>query len=490
MNSPQTSSPASSSARTPEAASRPSEARKAPYADLLKDGRALYTALIVLGTLMQALQILVIAIIMPTVVGDIGGAAYYTWPAMLYTIGSIVGAAAVVPVWTAFGGARKGYALSGAAFLLGTIGCALAPDIGWLNGARLVQGFAGGLVSGGSMALMGSLFPAQLRTRILAIQQSTFTASHLLGPVVGGLFASFGWWRGSFWSMVPLLAIFTAVAWWKLPAGVGLEATRGKSSFPFLRLSVLSTAVCCIALIGPVPGVAWRIGFGALAMALFWLVLRMDRRSENKLYPSNPLSVKTTLGLTLWILVLMGLSQTALSIFLPLLMQVVLHVSPVYVSVANITLSFAWTVGTFAVAGWSGPRERWALILGAITMLLGFSGIVFNTFHPDLVFLVVSAFLFGFGIGMHFVHLMSRAMQSALKGEERVTASALSSIRSVGMAFGAALVGVLATFGGLGAGTDPEAVKSALSLVFGLGLVPAFLTMAATFYLVRMNSRR
>jgi hypothetical protein len=35
---------------------------------------------------MQATQMLVI--IMPTIVADIGGAAYYTWAAMLYTIGS------------------------------------------------------------------------------------------------------------------------------------------------------------------------------------------------------------------------------------------------------------------------------------------------------------------------------------------------------------------------------------------------------------------
>jgi hypothetical protein len=36
---------------------------------------------------------LVIAIIMPTIVRDIGGASFYTWAAMLYTIGAIVGGA-------------------------------------------------------------------------------------------------------------------------------------------------------------------------------------------------------------------------------------------------------------------------------------------------------------------------------------------------------------------------------------------------------------
>ena len=72
---------------------------KAVWADLFRDGRGIYTTLLVLGVCLHALQILVIAIIMPTVVADIGGADYYTWPAMLYTIGSIIGAACVGPLW-------------------------------------------------------------------------------------------------------------------------------------------------------------------------------------------------------------------------------------------------------------------------------------------------------------------------------------------------------------------------------------------------------
>jgi MFS family permease len=466
------------------------ESHKAPWKDLVRDGRSLYSVLIVLGTLLQALQILVIAIIMPTVVAEIGGAEYYAWPAMLYTIGSIVGAAAVAPVWTAFGGARNGYALSGVAFLLGTLGCALAPDMGWLNGARILQGFGGGLVSGGSMALIGSLFPTQLRTRILTVQQATFTTSHLLGPVVGGLFAAAGWWRGSFWCMVPLAALFAVVAWWKIPERIGVDAVRGNAGFPFLRLSVLSVAVCCIALIGPVDGTGWRIVFTAAALALLWLTFRLDRAAPNKLYPSNPLSVRTTVGITLWILIAQGLVQTSFSIFLPLLLQVVMDVSPVFVSIANIAQSFGWTLGSFAVAGWAGPRERFALGFGALLMLAGVCGIVFSTYSPNLWLLVSSAFLFGFGIGMHFIHLMSRAMHAALKGEERVTAAALTSIRSVGMAFGAAFVGVLATFSGLGTGTDRDAVQGALSLVFGFGLLPIALTVAGTFYLLHVNARR
>ena len=95
---------------------------------------------------------------------------------------------------------------------LGTVCCALAPDIGSLIAARGVQGRAGGLVSGSGMALITSVFDLRLRTRIIAISQGTFTACHLSGPIVGGMFAAMQWWRGSFWMMTPLMLVFAGLA--------------------------------------------------------------------------------------------------------------------------------------------------------------------------------------------------------------------------------------------------------------------------------------
>jgi MFS family permease len=132
------------------------EVEKGAWGEIFRDGLGLYSTLVIGGIAMQATQMLVIAIIMPTIVADIGGAAYYTWAAMLYTIGSIVGGASTGMVWSRLG-ARRGYTLGALVFALGTTSCALAPDIGTLIAARAVQGWAGGLVAGSGMALITSL---------------------------------------------------------------------------------------------------------------------------------------------------------------------------------------------------------------------------------------------------------------------------------------------------------------------------------------------
>ena len=95
------------------------EGPKGSWGEIFRDGHGLYSALVIGGIAMQATQMLVIAIIMPTIVADIGA----------------------------------------------------------LIAARAAQGWTGGLVAGSGMVLITSLFDTGLRTRIIAICQGTFTAA-------------------------------------------------------------------------------------------------------------------------------------------------------------------------------------------------------------------------------------------------------------------------------------------------------------------------
>ncbi len=461
---------------------------KAPWLELFRQGRGFYTVLLVLGTALHALQILVIAIIMPTVVSDIGGAEYYTWVAMLYTIGSIIGAASVGPLWARLG-RRKGFVFSGIALMAATAGCAIAPSMAVLIVLRGVQGFSAGMVTGGGMALLSSLFDERLRTRVLALNQGTWMIAQLMGPVVGGVFAEIGWWRGSFWAMVPLILIFSVLAWVKLPATIeGGEAPGRPGRFPVVRLTMLASGVFCIALAGPVDQLALRVLLIIAAVALIWLTFARDRVAENRLFPSGILSWRSPVGLALWILFLGGGAQTSVNIFLPLLLQVVHGVTPLFISFVSIVISFGWTVGTFLVSGWSDAKERLALLTGPVFMFAGLAVITVTAELPAmLAVLTLGAFILGFGVGVHNVHLLARTMAAAVKGEERVTASALPSIRALGTAFGAAMAGMLSNIGGLGDATDPTAVGAAVTFVYGFKLIPLALAVVFMFWLVRLT---
>jgi MFS family permease len=377
-------------------------------------------------------------------------------------------------------------------FALGTICCALAPGIGALIAARTVQGWAGGLVAGSGMALITSLYGARLRTRIIAVSQGTFTACHLSGPVVGGVFAAMHWWRGSFWVMAPFMLAFAAIAWARIPEGIGNETTGrigpGRPPpLPLLRLAGLSAGVCCVAAAAPAPGLLPRTLLIAVGIALIGVTFRLDQSAAHSLFPKQALSLSAPIGLGLWILAFHGMTQTSVNLFLPLLLQVVHGVSPVFVNFLSIIISLGWTIGTFTTSGWSGMRERVALMSGPV---LAFTGLVCLTavaLQPVLALLAASTLLMGLGIGIYNVHLVAHVMAAADVREQRSTASALTSVRSLGTAFGAAMAGVIASTAGLGDATEPGAVGHAVTAVYVGCWVPFGLAAIFMFRFVRLT---
>ena len=167
----------------------------------------MYTLLLNIGILFFAVDNFLINTLMPSIVADIGGVAFYAWAMMLYLVGSIMGAASYGPLRARIGG-RRSLAAGGAVFSLGALGCSLAPAIGGLLVARLFQGVGGGLILAGSMAFTSVLFEPRLRKYAVAATNVTWIIAAVVGPLQAGVFANFGWWRGAFLLYVPIGAAF------------------------------------------------------------------------------------------------------------------------------------------------------------------------------------------------------------------------------------------------------------------------------------------
>ncbi len=460
-------------------------AEKASWGELFRGEQAVYLALVVLGVVMFSLQILIIVTIMPTVVEEIGGGAYYVWAAMLYQVGTITGAACVGPTWRWIG-ARRTFVLASSVYALGTLGCAVSPDMLTLDIARTVQGLGAGLIAGGTMGLVSRLFKPSQRTRVLAIYQGTWTICSLIGPFFGGAFAEIGWWRGSFWTSLPLVIVFALIAWARVPASLGQGAggDEKRGGLPVLRLALLAGGVTGVAEAGQLHE---RLAIAALLVAsvgAIWAAFRVDAGAETRLFPSHPLSVTRAVGLGYWLLIIVGGVQSAVTIFLPLTLQIVHDVTPLLVGVTNLIVSTAWTISTFMVSGWSGARERFALQSGPVFIMFAVAMLASTAHGGTLAVLFGAAFVLGWGIGIHNVHLGARVMGAAEKGEEAVTASSLSMVRSLGGAVGTAMAGMVANVAGLGEHIDTATVTGAVDAVYLFALVPVAF---AVLFIVRLT---
>src|SRR5258708_33368428 len=144
---------------------------------------------------------------MPAVVEDIGGIAYVNWTISLYQIGSILAGTATGALSRRLG-LRRTLIAAASIYGLGCIANALTPDMAIMLAARLVQGFGGGAMLSISYVAIQLLFPERLWTRLMAIVAMIWGVAALCGPLIGGLFAHAGSWRGLFWTVaVPALLL-------------------------------------------------------------------------------------------------------------------------------------------------------------------------------------------------------------------------------------------------------------------------------------------
>ncbi len=83
-------------------------------------------------------------------------------------------------------------------FLLGTLGCGLAPGYSTLLLARVVTGLFGGVIGSITMAIAADLFPLEVRGRVMGVIQTAFAGSQVLGLPIG-LFLANNWgWHAPF----------------------------------------------------------------------------------------------------------------------------------------------------------------------------------------------------------------------------------------------------------------------------------------------------
>jgi len=87
-------------------------------------------------------------------------------------------------------------------FLVASVGCALAPTIGWLTLARFVQGLGAAVVMVVPRAVIRDLHTGTQATRLMAMIMLVISVSPMLAPLAGSGLMLLGGWRLIFWVMV------------------------------------------------------------------------------------------------------------------------------------------------------------------------------------------------------------------------------------------------------------------------------------------------
>ncbi|MEI9897372.1 MAG: MFS transporter [Chthoniobacter sp.] len=83
--------------------------------------------------------------------------------------------------------------------------CALSPGVGFLIGARMLQGLGAAIMLPASLSLLSHAFPhPEERARAVAFWASIVSLGFAAGPALGGVLTNYLGWRSIFWLNVPV----------------------------------------------------------------------------------------------------------------------------------------------------------------------------------------------------------------------------------------------------------------------------------------------
>lgn len=438
------------------------------WAELLAPRYLATTAMLCMGVALYAFNGFLVSTVLPTAVGEIGGAELLSWSMTLYLVASIVAGASAALLKQRYG-ARTVLFAAALIFLAGTLAAALASDMNTVLFGRICQGIGEGIIAAICYALIPEMFPPALVPKVFGAEASVWAIAAFGGPVLAGSLTEAFSWRVAFLVNAPLIALFLLLALILVPSGS--EAGR-RLQFPTLRLSLLSAGLIAMLVAGLAGSALATATVIAGSMLLVLGAVRLDGRAEDSILPDGAFSTRSPLGLGLWVILLMPLSQATSSVYLVYSLQYLFGYRPTLAGALGALMAISWSLTAIGVANLRTERSRQTAIwLGPLLLVLGFATLAGAIGTVNIAMLAVAQVAIGAAFGSSWGYLSQMLMEATPGHQRDKTSALLPTLQSVGYALGGALAGLAANAAGLPAAEGAEDMRGPLITAFVLAFL-------------------
>jgi EmrB/QacA subfamily drug resistance transporter len=342
-------------------------------------------------------------------------------------------------------------------FAAASLLCGLAPTVGLLIGARVLQGIGGALLTPGALAILESSFVRQDRAKAIGAWSGLGGIGGALGPFLGGWIVEVANWRFIFLINVPIALIVLLVTGRRVPESRNPAAPR--------QLDVAGVLTGAVGLGGLTYGfTAWpahgpgspvvliSLAVGVAGLTAFVLSERQSR------HPMLPLEIFSSRGFTAANLVtfLVYAANGGVFFLVVLNLQVVAGYSPLASGIAMLpvtVLMVLLSARAGALGQRIGPRIPMTvgpLLCAAALVLLSMVGMDADYWTQVLPAVI----LFGLGLSTLVAPLTATALGS-LDDAHAGVASGVNN--AVARAAGLLSVAVLPLAAGIGTGSLTDA---------------------------------
>jgi MFS transporter, DHA2 family, multidrug resistance protein len=413
----------------------------APHADGLPVPRRHWAvAAIILAITMSVLDSTIVNVALPSLARDfhISNAAS-VWVINSYQLAILI---ALLPLASL--GEIVGYRLVAqwglAIFTAASLACALAPTLGFLGIARIVQGLGAAGIMSVNSALVRFTYPHRMLGRAIGINAFSVAVAAAIGPTIASAILAITQWRWLFAVNVPIGLSTIVIALYALPE---TERARRRLNYGSVALQAGTFAL----LIGGLQSLAQdaiTLGFAGIAggCAVGALLVRHEIGRDAPLIPFDLLRLRL-FSLSVATSVCSFMAQMVGLVALPFEIQRVGH------SAAETGLLMTpWPVGVALAAPVAGRLADHypAGILGGLGLVAMASGLTLLALFPahgspaDLVWRMA---LCGLGFGFFQSPNNRTLIASAPRARSGAAGGMLATARLLGQTLGAAGVAIL-----------------------------------------------
>jgi EmrB/QacA subfamily drug resistance transporter len=338
------------------------------------------TMLVVLGVLlpvfMGSLDNTILASALPTIGREFGDVHNLPWLVTAYLIAN-TSITALYGKISDIHGRRFALIIAISMYMMGSLVCALAPNMFVLILGRVLHGLGGGGLTSTGMVVLGDIAAPRDRGKYYGYFSAVYTTAGACGPALGGAIAQYLHWSAIFWMNIPLgiLAIvLTVTLLRRLPRHerphrldfLGAALIMSASSSFMLALSMggvsypwTSTPVLALFAASALLGTAFIVRLRTAPEPLIPLSILGDRECRLAV-AANAFGWAPVVGL---------------HIFLPIYLQNVVGLAPAVAGLSVLMLAVTLNISA-GVTGTILPRRKHYKTIPLIGMAVAICGVV------------------------------------------------------------------------------------------------------------------
>ncbi|KAE9646709.1 MFS transporter [Pseudomonas sp. PB103] len=323
-------------------------------------------------------------------------------------------------------------------FTAASLCCALSPGLGWLIGARAVQGLGAAIMFALTVALVADAVPKARAGSAMGLLATMSATGTTLGPSLGGLLMASVGWQAIFLLNVPLGLLNVWLVYRFLPAD---RASGPRVPFDYSGSAVLMLTLAAYALAMTLEGLMWPLLLASLCGAGVFILVEMKAQS-----PLIRLSLFSDARLS---------SSLALTLLVTTVMMTTLVVGPFYLhrglGLSSAMVGVTLSVGPLLSALSGVPAGRLVDRFGAqrivpgalLGMACGCALLALLPMSLGLPAYVLPIMLIAAGYALFQAANNTGLMAGVSQDQRGVVSAMLGLARNLGLITGAAVMGAV-----------------------------------------------